>query len=147
LKDFDRLEHVFKFFKEINLDEAILKKLLLEKDKEGETFLFVQNGSKPRLLKALSGIVSKNVLREILISRNKQNDNFLINIKSDDEFKETIDFIKEIFPNDLLLFLSRLERIRAGTRRAKGVRKHRRQWRRHIKNKRRQYKNEHSEVI
>jgi hypothetical protein len=100
----------FKFFKDCKMDQNSVEKLLLEKDNNGETFLFQKYGKD--LLEGIMNITNKSFLRELLLSPNNENEKFLITIdKGVEEFlrlEEIVKFIKETFPGDLQLFQSLL---------------------------------------
>jgi hypothetical protein len=98
-------ERVFEFIEEIEMDEKNIEKLLLEKDNQGETFLFNRHWWKQReTLEDIARISNKNILRELLIIRNNENENFLVT--SEFYFIEILKFTKETFPNDLELLKS-----------------------------------------
>jgi hypothetical protein len=87
------------------MDENSIGKLLLEKDKKGETFLFNKNIS-GETLQAILTFTNEEILRKILITRNNENENFLVADWNLFKFIQILTFIKGSFPDDLQLFRS-----------------------------------------
>jgi hypothetical protein len=108
LKHLAYVEKVFNFFKETRMDENSIGKLLLEKDKNGETFLFNRFLANPKLIRLIANITDIHYLRELLISENYKNENFLKTIHTFGEFAKIIGCVREIFPHDFQLFKSLL---------------------------------------
>jgi hypothetical protein len=102
-------QSVFNFFEKAKINEIFIGKLLLEKDNQGVTFLFSQRSEhwdRSETLRAIARITSQHILREILISRNNENENILLKLNNFCEFIEILGIIKETFPNYLKLFKS-----------------------------------------